>query len=174
QVKSLQGSSYVMPVTDDYSRYSIAYFLEKKSDAIKHLMEAASYFESQTGNRVANIRADNGGEFTSSEAKANYAKRGMTLLTSVPYSPQQNGVAERKNRTLVESTRAMLRTARLPKTYWQYALAAAVHVTNRLPSKANDGRSPFEVWSGTVPDISHLRVFGCQAYALIPKPKRKK
>jgi transposase InsO family protein len=174
EVESIQGMKYVMPVTDDYCRFTVAYFMAKKSDAIGHLMNAVSYFEAKTGNKVVNIRADNGGEFTSNDAKTRFSQHGIELLTSVPYSPQQNGVAERKNRTLVESTRAMLRTASLPKDYWQYAMAAAVHITNRLPSRANDGRSPYELWTGTVPDISHLRVFGCQAYALVPKQKRQK
>ena len=174
EIDSLQGCRYVMPVTDDYSRFTVAYFLTKKSDAIEHLMKAIRYFEGQSGNNVTNIRADNGGEFTSTAARKEFHTRGIVLLTSVPYSPQQNGVAERKNRTLVEATRALLRTASLPKRFWQYAMATAVHVTNRLPSTANDGRSPYQLWNGTTPDIKYMRTFGCQAYPYVPKQKRRK
>ena len=174
ETTSTSGSRYVMPVTDDFSRYTIAYFLNKKSDALENLSRAINFFERQSGNKVTNIRADNGGEFTSIAAKEIFSKAGITLMTSVPYCPQQNGVAERKNRTLMEATRAMLRTASLPKNFWQYAMSAAVHAINRLSSSSNDGRSPYELWNGRVPDIGYMRVFGCRAYAYIPKQKRRK
>ena len=174
EVESEQGSRYAMPVTDDFSRFTIVFFLRKKSDAVQFLVEAIKRVESHTGNKVVQIRADNGGEFVSNSAKSIFANLGVTLLTSVPYSPQQNGVAERKNRTLVTCTRATLRTSSMPKHFWQYAMATAAHVINRVPTDANNGKSPFELWNGVVPDISHVRVFGCKAYALKPKKKRSK
>jgi hypothetical protein len=96
EVDSLQGCRYAMPVTDDHSRMCRVYFLRKKSDAIASLMDAISHSRSETGNRVAYVRADNGGEFTSTDAKRQLDTLGIKLLTSVPYCPQQNGVGRTK------------------------------------------------------------------------------
>ena len=173
EVESEQGSRYAMPVTDDFSRFTIVYFLKRKSDAIDELLNAIKMVENHTGNKVVSIRADNGGEFVSKLAKQSLRKLGISLLTSVPYSPQQNGVAERKNQTLVKRSRAALRMASMPKHYWQYAMATATHVTNRVATTANGGKTPNELWTGVVPDLSHIRVFGCKVFGLIPKQRRR-
>ena len=93
---------------------------------------------------------------------------------TVPKTPEQNGVAERQNRTLVESVRAMLTQAKLPKKFWVEALNTAVYLRNRSPTKAVNHATPFEAWIGNKPDVSHLHSFGCTAYAHIPKDERKK
>ena len=172
---SIQGCKYAMPITDDASRYTFTYFLARKSDALRALTACIKRVETALGVRVARIRTDNGGEFTSNEAKSFYASKGIQLLTSVPYSPQQNGVAERKNRTLIEKTRAMMKHANTPKRYWQYAMAAATHVSNTLGTKANAGEDPpAKIWNQSTPDIRHIKTFGCTAYATRPKLTRRK
>jgi len=92
-------------------------------------------------------------------------KEGIKHELTTPHTPQQNGVAERLNRTLIEGMRTMLADSKLPHRFWAEALSTAVYLRNRSPTKALEGITPFEAWSGTKPDVSSLRVFGCSAYA---------
>ena len=90
----------------------------------------------------------------------------------IPYTPQQNDVAERKNRTIMEMARYML--GNLPNFLWGEVVSIAIYILNRCPTKAVQGKTPFEAWSGRKPNISHLRVFGCEAFSYIVFEKRKK
>ena len=93
----------------------------------------------------------------------------------MPYSPQQNGVAERMNRTLMESARAMIAHAGLPNSYWGEAVATAAYVRNRMPTTAiKNNQTPYERWYGRKPNVNHLRMFGCVAYAHVPDSERQK
>ena len=93
----------------------------------------------------------------------------------MPYSPQQNGMAERWNRTLLDKARAMLHTAGLSLGFWEFAVHTAVHIHNRTPSRTIGWRTPHELWTdGHVPDVSYFRIFGCKAYVHTPEAKRKK
>lgn len=95
-------------------------------------------------------------------------------MLTVLKTPQQNGVAGRLNRTLVESARTMLIQAKLPQKFWVEALNTTVYLQNRSPTRAVDSATPSEAWTGVKPDVKHLRSFGCTAYAHIPKDERKK
>jgi len=88
---------------------------------------------------------------------------------TIPKTSEQNGIAERMNRTLVESVRSMLSHAKLPHKFWAEALSKAVYLRNLSPTKAVEGMTPFEAWTGEKPNIQHLRIFGCAAYAHVPK-----
>lgn len=99
--------------------------------------------------------------------------KGIILQTTVPYCPEQNGVAERKNRTLVEMVRAMLNGAELQKNLWAECILAANYIQNRLPGKSVD-KTPYELWFNKKPDLNHLRVYGSKAFVQIPKSKRQK
>ena len=99
---------------------------------------------------------------------------GVRHELTVPKTPQQNGVAERLNRTLVESARTMLIQAKLPRKFWVEALNTTVYLHNRSRTRAVDSATPSEAWTGVKPDVKHLRSFGCTAYAHIPKDERKK
>jgi hypothetical protein len=101
-------------------------------------------------------------------------ERGIIHEFSAPYSPSQNGVAERRQRTLVESARCMLLASGLPRNLWTEALRTAVHINNRSPTSALDGLTPHEKWFGSPPDIGYLRVFGCVSFGLVPKRDRRK
>ena len=92
----------------------------------------------------------------------------------MPHTPEQNGVAERLNRTLMESVRTMLADSKLPHRFWAEALATSVYLKNRSPTKALEGITPYEAWNNTKPDVSFLRVFGCTAFAHVPKVERHK
>ena len=174
QNKSAQGSSYVMPITDEYSRFITVYFLETRSQAPSLILQCIDLYKAQYGYSVKIIQTDNAAELTSSYLKKKLLERGIQLQTSVPYTPEQNGLAERVNRTLIDRARTMLLHAGLEKSYWKFAVACAAHVTNRIPSSANNGRSPYELFRGQIPNLDHMRVFGCRAYAHIPDAKRQK
>ena len=92
----------------------------------------------------------------------------------MPKTPQQNGVAERMNRTLVEAVRSMLSDAKLPRKFWAEALSTAVYLRNHSPTRAIQGRKPFEAWTREKPHIGHLKAFSCLCCACIAKDKRQK
>lgn len=137
---------------------------------------AAAHF----GTKIARLRVDNGGEYTSNEFKRLFIEKVVQVEFTVRSTPEQNGVAERLNRTLLDKARTMVHDANLSKSFWSEALYTAVYTTNRSPTRAfrfDDDRrykTPAELWSGKKPDISKLRIFGCTAYSHIPKEFRKK
>ena len=114
-------------------------------------------------------------EYISAEFEEYMKKEGITHQLTVPYSPQQNGVAERFNGTLMEMARSMLHGANLPKGFWGEAVMAANYLKNRSPHKAlKEEATPLEAYSGYKPYVGHLRVFGCTASVLVPEQRRTK
>ena len=121
------------------------------------------------------MRSDRGGEYTSHEFNTFCEKEGIQRELTAAYTPQQNGVSERKNRTLINVVLAMLSHAKLSKVFWGEALLTANYLQNRSPTKAIDEyKTPYELWFGRQPNLSYLRVFGCKAYVFVPKEKRQK
>jgi hypothetical protein len=175
RTESLGGHKYFVTFIDDYSRYCCVYFLKQKSEVFSKFKEFESTFTNESGLQIGKLRSDNGGEYLSSEFSDYLKKKGIRHELTVPYSPQQNGVAERMNRTLIESARSMLSHARLPNRYWGEAVATAAYLRNRIPTSALKKRNtPYEEWYERTPDVSHLRVFGCMAYAHVPESQRHK
>ena len=130
--------------------------------------------ENVSGCKMGTLRSDRGGEYMSSEFNAFLAERGIKHQCTVPYTPQQNGVAERKNRSLMEMARCMVKSQSLPHGFWLEAVMCATYVLNRCPTKALQVVTPYEAWHGRKPSSGHLRVFGCLAYALVPVQHRRK
>lgn len=127
----------------------------------------------ERGKKLKCIRADNGGEYRGPFEK--YCKDyGIKLQKTVPKTPQENGVAERMNRTIVERIRCMLSHAKLPKLFWGEAMRTAVDLINLSPSAPLDGDVPERVWTGKDVSYSHLKVFGCKTFVHIPKDERSK
>ncbi len=128
-----------------------------------------------TGSSIGALRSDNGGEYLSTEF-VNYLKsKGIQHELTVPNAPEQNGVSERINRTLMESARSMLSHAGLQNNFWAEAVATAAYVRNRSPaSTLSEGVTPYQKWYGHKPNLEHLRVFGCTAYAHVPDGQRQK
>ena len=118
---------------------------------------------------VLKTEADNGGEYTSKEFMDFCKGKGIVIEYTPPYTPQLNGVSERMNRTLCEKAKAMLAEAKLPKFLWSEAVRTAAFLTNRTATVTLPDKTPAEVWFGKKPDLSKLRIFGCRAWALIPK-----
>jgi len=173
-LKSGGGTEYFVTFIDDKSRYVWLYVLKNKGEVFSKFCEWKAMVERSTGRKLKVLRSDNGGEYTSGEFVEYLRSEGIRHELTVPKSPQQNGVAERLNRTLVEMTRSMLAGSGLPQKLWAETLSTAVYLRNRSPSKAVKGMTPFESFHGKKPYVGHLRVFGCVCYAHIAKDERKK
>ena len=150
------------------------YILRSKDKVFEKFVEWKSLVENQSGRKLKTLRTDNGGEYTSNEFVSYLKKEGIRHEYTVPKTPQQNGVAERMNRTLVEAVRSMLSDAKLPKCFWAEALATAVYLRNRSPTNAVQGKTPHEAWTNEKSSVDHLKVFGCLCYSHVAKDERQK
>jgi hypothetical protein len=173
-VPSLGKSVYYVSFIDDFSRNTWIYFLRKKSEVFDKFKEFKALVENQTEKKIKVLRTDNGGEFCGNEFEKFCKKCGIARKKTTPYTPQQNGVVERMNRTLMEKSRSMLSGARLGQEFWAEAVGTSCYLVNRSPSSTLDDKTPHEVWSGKKPSLQHLRVFGCDAYVHVPKENRSK
>ena len=124
--------------------------------------------------KVKEVRTDNGGECSSKEFEQDLKKQVTQHELTVPKTPEQNGVTERMNRTLVETIRSMLEDSELPKQFWAEVLSTVTYLCNRSPTNAVQDKTPYEAWTGNKPNVNHLRIFGCDAYAHVPKDERSK
>ena len=171
---SLGNSKYLLLIVDEYSGCMKGFCLAKKSDSAKYLMRYINSVEVQFNAKVKRVRHDGAKEFASTQLDTFYASKGIEQQVTVPYAHQTNGTAERAIRTVVTIGRCMLHHASLDKSFWAEAAQAAIYIKNRLPSPKSDTKTPYEMVYGHKPNIQHMRVFGCLAYALTPKEKRLK
>ena len=132
--ESIGGRKYFVTFIDDYSRCCEVYFLSHKSEVLEKFKEYEAITTNDCGQRIETLRTDNGGEYLSTEFKAYLKSKGIRHELTVPHSPEQNGVAERMNRTLMESARSMIAHAGLPNRYWAEAVATVAYVRNRTPT----------------------------------------
>ena len=166
---SREGYRYVVTFIDDLTRFAWMYPIREKSEVFEKFKTFKVFAEKQYEGTIKILRSDNGGEYLSDDFKRFLQSSGILHQLTVPYSPHQNGVAERSNRTLMEMARTMLIFANLDHRYWTDALLTAAYLKNRCPHKSVHAKTPFEALTGQKPDVSHLRVFGCQAYPLVPE-----
>uniref|UniRef100_A0A6N2K750 Integrase catalytic domain-containing protein n=1 Tax=Salix viminalis TaxID=40686 RepID=A0A6N2K750_SALVM len=174
QHESNGGNRYFITFIDDYSRVCWVYFLRNKSNALTVFKKYKALVELQSGFKVKKMRSDRGGEYTSSEFERFCAEMGIERQMTVAYSPQQNGVAERKNRTIVEMARSMMTEKCLPLNFWAEAVNTAVYLQNRCCTNSLTNKTPFEAFTGRKPGIKHLKLFGCICYIHIPAHLRQK
>ena len=168
-VLSKGGSKYMLTFTDNYSKFVWVYFIHVKSDAYKKLLEFYHDVTALLHTDILCIRSDSGGEFLSPEWLSFCKEKHILLQYSSVYSPQQNGVAERMNRTLNDMGRTILIASGLSPSLWAEALKCAAYVRNRISTAANkDRKSPYQKLFGKPCNISHFRVFGCDAFLHIP------
>jgi transposase InsO family protein len=172
--ESLNGSKYFLLFIDDFSRYCWVYFLKSKADVFAEFIKFKAAVELETGNKLKILRSDNGGEYTSRQFEAYLAKEGIKHQLTVPYTPQQNGVSERRNRTLMEMARCLLYEKKLPLNFWAEAVNTASYLINRMASRVLADKTPYELWYGFKPSIDHLKVFGSICYVLKPEVRRRK
>ncbi|GKC51855.1 putative ribonuclease H-like domain-containing protein [Tanacetum coccineum] len=152
---------YCLVVTDDYSRFSWVFFLATKDETSGILKTFITGIENQINHKVKIIRCDNGTEFKNNDMNQFCGMKGIKREFSVARTPQQNGVAERKNRTLIEAARTMLADSLLPTTFWAKAVSTACYVQNRVLVTKPHNKTPYELLHGRPPSISFMRPFGC-------------
>ncbi|KAH9689185.1 hypothetical protein KPL70_015411 [Citrus sinensis] len=171
---SMGGAKYMVTFIDDYSRRCWVYPIKKKSDVFLVFKEYKARVELESGKKIKCLRTDNGGEYTDGEFVAFCKQECIQRQFTVAYTPQQNGVAERMNRTLTERIRAILRTAGLPNSFWAEAAKTACYIVNRSPSTAIGLKTAMEMWTGKPVDYSYLHAFGCPVYVIYNAQERTK
>lgn len=171
KVASLGGKRCIVTFLDDYSGLSALRLLKHKSEVASAMKEVFTLLENQSGNRIKALRTDNGTEYVNSTITAYLKSKGILHQTTMTYTPEQNGKAERLNRTLLEKVRAMLADAGLSKRLWGEALITANKIRNRSPVAGKD-KTPWELFFGEKPDVSFLRPYRSKAYVLTPKQRR--
>lgn len=174
ETKSIGGAQYFLLFVDDHSRMTFIYFLKHKNQVFKQFKEFKAMVENQQNKKIKILRTDNGGEFCSSEMENYLAMEGIIHQKTTAYTPEQNGVCERANRTVVEKARCLLFDAKLEKKFWAEAAHTAVYLKNRSVSSSLVNKTPYEAWYGKKPDMGHIRLFGSLVMAHIPKERRLK
>ena len=174
QIPSITGNRYFITFIDDFTRFTIIYFMKSKAGAFNAFKTYKALAENQCQSQIKTIRTDNGGEYCSTEWKTFCKTQGIRHEFTTSYNPQQNGVAERKNRTLLDASRSMLQVAGLQNKFWQEAISTACYLQNRSPHKVLGLNTPFSLWFGRKPNVGHLKIFGAIAYSHIPPKLRKK
>eukprot|EP00253_Pinus_taeda_P031858 PITA_31858 len=155
-------------------RKTWVYFLKNKSEVFEKFRNFKALVENQSGLHIKVLRTDRGGEYISKEFLRFCRENGFHKQFTARYTSQQNGVAERKNRTIMDMVRSMLKAKHLPNDYWAEAIHCAIYILNRCPTKAVMNRVSEEAWSGRKQGVTHMKVFGCVAYAHIPDQLRRK
>ncbi|GAU51653.1 hypothetical protein TSUD_414750 [Trifolium subterraneum] len=168
------GNRYFITFTDDFSRKTWTYLLANKACAFDEFKKFKALVEKESNTQIMCLRTDRGGEFTSNAFNEYCSAHGIKRQLTTAYTPQQNGVSERKNRTLLNMVRSMLDGKCVPKTFWPEALKWATYVLNRSPTLSVKDMTPEKAWSGSKPTVEHFRVFGCVAFVHIPDSQRKK
>ncbi|GJS84608.1 ribonuclease H-like domain-containing protein [Tanacetum coccineum] len=165
-VSSLMHKKYCLVVTDDYSRFSWVFFLTTKDETSEILKNFIKEVENLVDKKVKIIRSDNGTEFKNKVMDDFCREKGIKREYSVARTPQQNGVAERKNRTLIEAARTMLADSKLPTTFWAEAVSTACYVQNRVLIVKPHNKTPYELFRGFKPAIGFMKPFGCHVTIL--------
>ncbi|RVW23197.1 Retrovirus-related Pol polyprotein from transposon TNT 1-94 [Vitis vinifera] len=171
---SNSNKRYILLFIDDYSRKAWVYFLVENSKTLNSFKAFKTMVEKETGLFVKCFRTDRGGEFNSNELNDFCKQSGIKRQLTTAYTPQQNGVAERKNRTMMNMVRSMLSNKNIPKTFWPEAVNWTIYVLNRCPTLAVKNVTPEKAWSGVKPSVDHFWVFGCIAHVHVPEEMRTK
>ena len=164
---SLNGHRYAVTFIDEFSRHATVKFMVRKSEVIDKFKE----FLAEIGTPKV-LRTDNGGEYVSADFRKVCTDNKIRQEFTVPETPEQNGIAERFNRTLVEMARCLLIDSKLPKRYWVRAVATAAHIRNLVSTGRK--KSPYELMYNRIPNVRYLKVFGCSAFVLKRKAKLSK
>ncbi|KAL0294146.1 UNVERIFIED_CONTAM: Retrovirus-related Pol polyprotein from transposon TNT 1-94 [Sesamum calycinum] len=172
--QSLGGSLYYVTFIDDFSRKVWVYFLKQKFEVFAKFKLRKVEVENQTGRKIKYLRSENGTESTDSQFQKFCEGHGIQRHFSVRKTPQQNGVAERMNRSLTERARCLRLNAGLPKSFWVEAVSMACYLINRSPRASLGGKVTEEVWTCNQVNFDHLRIFGCCAYVHVASNERSK
>ncbi|GKA55115.1 retrotransposon protein, putative, ty1-copia subclass [Tanacetum coccineum] len=160
KIMSRQGASYFVTFIDDFSHY--VYLLKHKHEVFETFKVFQKKVENQLGKTVKSLRSDRGGEYMSQEFLDHLKDHGIIAHHTPPYTPQQNGMSERRNKTLLDMVRSMMSQTTLPKSFCDYAIKTAARILNMVPTKKVE-KTPYEEWHGQAPKLSYLKVWGCEA-----------
>ncbi|GAA0184999.1 hypothetical protein LIER_32287 [Lithospermum erythrorhizon] len=172
--QSNSGKRYFLSLIDDFSRKGWIYLLTYKSKALDHFKVFKSMVEKETDIKLKCFRTDRGGEFNYAEFNKFIKEHGIRRQLTNAYTPQQNGVAERRNRTILNMVRSLLAAKKMPKIFWPEVVVWTCHILNRCPTLSVKDVTIQEAWSSVKPSVDHLRVWGCLAHTHVPKQSRDK
>ncbi|CAM8901857.1 unnamed protein product [Rhodiola kirilowii] len=172
--ETLSGAVYFLTIVDDKSKGVWIYLMKRKSEVADLLIQFFALVNTQFERKIKVLRSDNGGEFFSQKLVQFLSSKGCVHQTSCAYTPQQNGVVERKHRHILNVARALRLHASVPKCFWGDCVMTAAYIINRTPTPLLGGKAPYEVLFGAAPSLAHMRVFGCLCYvSSIPKFRDK-
>jgi transposase InsO family protein len=171
---SIDGSKYCLVIVDDYSRFTWVFFLQEKSQTQETLKGFLRRAQNEFGLRIKKIRSDNGTEFKNSQLQGFLEDKGIKLEFSSPYTLQQNGVVERKNRTLLDMARTMLDEYKTPERFWAETINTACYSINRLYLHRILKKTSYELLTGKKPNVSYFRVFGSKCFILVKRGRKSK
>ena len=164
QIMSVSGKKYSLVIVDDFSRYTWVEFLATKDETSGKLTALIRQLQTSKDVKVTRIRSDRGTEFTNQFVEKFCTEFGILHEYSAPRTPQQNGVAERRNRTLKEAARTMLAESKLPQRFWAEAINTACYTQNRCMINKQHEKTPYELWKGRKPNVSYFHVFGSKCF----------
>jgi transposase InsO family protein len=173
-VSSHEKFKYYVTFIDDHSRFTWVYFLRSKSEVFHTFTEFFAYVANQFSAYIKTLRTDSGGEYLSTEFQAFLTSKGILHQRSCPSTPQQNGVAVRKNRHLLDVVRTLLLESSVPSMFWVEAMKTATHLINRLPSQVLHMESPYFCLFAKQPSYDNLLTFGCVCFVHLPPHERHK
>nr|KAJ0218227.1 hypothetical protein LSAT_V11C300136460 [Lactuca sativa] len=173
-VRSLGGNKYTLVVVDEFTRFTWVVFQKKKSHAAQEIISLIHKNETLTGLKVKQLRSDHGTEFRNSTLEEFCDHKGIGQNFSAPRTPQQNGVAKRRNRTLIEAGRTLMIHAGLPMSFWAEAVNTTCFTQNRSLIHRIHKKTPYEMLKDRKLDVSFFHVFGCICYILNQRDPRSK
>jgi hypothetical protein len=156
--------NYFMLIIDDYSKLTRVSFLKEKAEAFEKFKIFKALTENQIGKRLKAVRSDRGGEFMSSDFKEFCDKHGITREYTILGTPQQNGVVERKNRTVQQMARSMMNEKNIGQNYQVEAIHTTIHILNKSHLRPHSDKTPYELWYGRLASIKHFKFFGSKCY----------
>jgi hypothetical protein len=170
----IRGSKYSFVIVDDFSRFTWVFFLQDKSETQGTLKCFLRRAQNEFELRVKKIRNDNGSEFKNLQVEEYLEEEGIKHEFSAPYTPQQNGVVERKNRSLIDMARMMLGEYKTPERFWSKDVNTACHAINRLYLHRLLKKTSYEFLTGNKPNVCYFRAFGSKCYILVKKGRHSK
>lgn len=174
RVTSHGKNRFFVTFIDDSSRWCEVKFIAHKNQALEEFKNFRALVETQHGKKIQCLQSDNGKEYENKNFNSLLEQHGILRRLTAPYNPQQNGVSERRNRTLMETARCLLIQSGLPSVFWAEAVNTANYIRNRSPSTKLNGKTPFEAWYGKAPDVTDFKRFGCDVFVMNRKPGRSK
>ena len=162
--KGLNGEEYFMLLVDEFTRMTWVCLLKRKSEDFECFKIFKELVENEVELRIKCLRSDNGGEFTSKEFNLYCEENGIKIQFLAARTPQQNGVAERKNKTMTEMAKTMLNDSQISDKFWGQAVHTSVHILNKGLLRNDNDKNPYELWIGRLANVKHFRIFGSKCF----------